>query len=130
MIENTELVAIIRKAMSSENSAVSEYLEDAEKLEIDFPEVAEILKHIADEELVHIGELTAVLAQYETNDDTEENIQDGESEATAEMLDTSEEGGGLASLGAAPNVSLGLIEPEGKKSSREVRRLKRALGIK
>lgn len=60
--KSLKIISIIRALIAEENSAAVSYIEKAKKLEeMDKPEIAKILKDIADEELVHAGELQQIL---------------------------------------------------------------------
>lgn len=60
--EDVELVVVLRKLISEENDAVSSYNEKVKYLEeLGYVDEAKVLLDIASEELVHIGELEALL---------------------------------------------------------------------
>ena len=60
--KSLKIISIIRQLIAEENSAAVSYIEKAKLLqEMDKPELAKILKDIADEELVHAGELQHIL---------------------------------------------------------------------
>lgn len=60
--KSKDIVIILRTLIAEENSAVTSYIEKAKKLEeLGYFEISKVLLDIADEELVHAGELQAVL---------------------------------------------------------------------
>lgn len=60
--KSLKVISIIRTLIAEENTAAASYIEKAKLLqEMDKPEIANVLKNIADEELVHAGELQALL---------------------------------------------------------------------
>lgn len=60
--KSLKFISIIRTLIAEENTAAVSYIEKAKKLEeMDKPEIAKVLKDIADEELIHAGELQALL---------------------------------------------------------------------
>lgn len=65
-LSDAEVVAAIRQAIIAEHDAVALYTLQAEAIEDN--EVKEILLDIADEERVHIGELTYVLDKLTGNE--------------------------------------------------------------
>lgn len=75
-LSEEEMVAAIRQAIIAEHDAVAQYTLQAEATSD--PVVKEILLDIADEERVHIGELTYVL-YYLT--DEEDFMDEGQQEA-------------------------------------------------
>jgi len=58
-LSDVELMAAIRQALVSEHDAVAQYELQAEAA--DNPEIQKVLRSIADEERVHIGELSHLL---------------------------------------------------------------------
>ena len=60
--KSLKFISIIRTLIAEENTAAASYIEKAKLLqEMGKPEIAKVLKDIADEELVHAGELQALL---------------------------------------------------------------------
>ena len=60
-LNRQDLISAIRLDIAAENEATFLYQSHAQACQKDFPEVAEILRDIATEEIVHTGELTEVL---------------------------------------------------------------------
>lgn len=58
-LSKQELTAVIRQAIVSEHDAISQYELQAEAAQD--PVISKILRSIADEERVHVGELTKLL---------------------------------------------------------------------
>lgn len=83
-LSEAELIAVIRQAIIAEHDAVALYTLQAEST--DDPVVKEILLDIADEEKVHIGELTYLLYYL-----TDEEDFMGEGMSEAENKGTSDE---------------------------------------
>lgn len=67
-----DLAIALRKLLAEENDAVSSYIDKAKKLEdLGYSEISTVLLDIADEELVHIGELQALLDREGISSDEE-----------------------------------------------------------
>jgi rubrerythrin len=79
-LTKVELVAAIRQAVIAEHDATAQYALQAEAT--DDPLVKKVLLSIADEERVHIGELTHLLEYLTENED--ELLQKGRDEADGE----------------------------------------------
>lgn len=75
--DNTkEIVSIVRNLIAEENTAAASYIEKAKKVEeLGYKNISKILLDIANEELVHIGELQALLVSEGIS--TEEQINKG-----------------------------------------------------
>ncbi len=72
--KSLKIISIIRALIAEENNAAVSYIEKAKKMEeMDKPEIAKILKDIADEELVHAGELNAILVKEGLSSEVESN---------------------------------------------------------
>ena len=61
-----DVAVILRTLLAEENTAAASYVDKAKKLhELGYPEVAKVLLDIANEELVHAGEIQALLDNQE-----------------------------------------------------------------
>jgi len=76
-LTKVELVAAVRQAIIAEHDATAQYTLQAEAA--DDPYVKQVLLSIADEERVHVGELTTLL-QYLTKDE-DDKMSEGREEA-------------------------------------------------
>ena len=82
--EDKDVISIIRKLIAEENDAVASYIEKAKKVEeLGFPQFSKILLDIADEELVHVGELNKLLETEGISN--KEEIEDGEKEVEEKL---------------------------------------------
>ena len=60
--DTSDLVVTLRTLLAEENTAAASYTEKAKKLEeLGYTDIAKVLLDIANEELVHAGELQALL---------------------------------------------------------------------
>lgn len=84
-----KFISIIRALIAEENTAATSYIEKAKKLEeMGKPEIAKVLKDIADEELVHAGELQHILVKEGLS--SEKQAAEG-AEEVDELLNSNEE---------------------------------------
>lgn len=62
-------ITCLRNSLSGEQKAIADYVQFAEDVKMWFPSISELFKSIADEEKVHVGELTAMLNRLENNNE-------------------------------------------------------------
>lgn len=92
-LTKVELVAAIRQAIIAEHDATAQYTLQAEAT--DDPFVKEVLLDIADEERVHIGELSHLLEYLTESEDKfmREGRDEAEKSAESFLTNKKEEGG-------------------------------------
>ena len=77
--DTSDLVVTLRTLLAEENTAAASYIEKAKKLEeLGYTDIAKVLLDIANEELVHVGEIQALLARNGIS--AEEQAIEGEEE--------------------------------------------------
>ena len=77
--DTSDLVVTLRTLLAEENTAAASYTEKAKKLEeLGYTDIAKVLLDIANEELVHAGEIQALLARNGIS--AEEQAIEGEEE--------------------------------------------------
>lgn len=77
---NVSVIAMIRASISEEQLAIAHYIERAEKCDkLGDTQIAKVFRDIAEEEQVHVGELTYLLKLAEPSD--AKLVDDGEKEA-------------------------------------------------